>query len=182
MDFSRRIHRRCFWYVITTDGLTLSADIRRGSFCSAIPSTSIPHSGVDNILRTDNSPRPCATTTRGVYPRALLFDFSTARIPYRHVYILCWRSVNDTTPECCAAKHVAYPSSVASTEPLETRFESLKDRFVDWRESLFATVEIWTAYINRWTTDYPALLVLRVLAGAMSLYLLVGIWISLEMP
>ncbi|KAF5317561.1 hypothetical protein D9619_013129 [Psilocybe cf. subviscida] len=64
------------------------------------------------------------------------------------------------------------------SKSLETRFEILKDRFIDWRESLFATVEIWTSYVNRWTTDYPALLVLRVLAGAMSSYLLVGIWIS----
>jgi len=59
---------------------------------------------------------------------------------------------------------------------IEDRFDALKDYFMDWRESLFANVEQWTAMFNNWTVEYPALLVLRLLAGAMSLCILFGIW------
>lgn len=108
---------------------------------------------------------------------------------YTGVYKFFPRDVSsriaNTTPSTVLRSQTRCSSTPSSTEPLETRFEILKDRFMDWRESLFATVENWTSYVNHWTTDYPALLVLRVLAGAMSSYLLVGIWISwssLEMP
>jgi hypothetical protein len=47
---------------------------------------------------------------------------------------------------------------------------------MDFRESIFATIEHWTAEFNTWTTDYPPLLILRLLAGGMSLLILLDIW------
>ncbi|KDR83071.1 hypothetical protein GALMADRAFT_238879 [Galerina marginata CBS 339.88] len=56
------------------------------------------------------------------------------------------------------------------------RFDALKDYFMDWRESLFAAVEHWTAVFNKWTVDYPPLLVFRLLAGIMSTLILFSLW------
>ncbi|PPQ77072.1 hypothetical protein CVT25_014885 [Psilocybe cyanescens] len=63
-----------------------------------------------------------------------------------------------------------------SQETIPDRFAFLKDYFIESRESLFATVEHWTAVFNKWTVAHPALLVLRLLGGAMGLFVLVGIW------
>ncbi|KAF8157972.1 hypothetical protein B0H34DRAFT_657138 [Crassisporium funariophilum] len=59
---------------------------------------------------------------------------------------------------------------------LEDKYDSLKDYFMDSRESLFASVESYTAIFNKWTVDYPPLLVARLAAGAMGLFVLFGIW------
>ncbi len=36
---------------------------------------------------------------------------------------------------------------------------------MDWREGIFATIEHWTAEFNKWTAEYPPLLILRLLGG-----------------
>ncbi|KAF9483619.1 hypothetical protein BDN70DRAFT_873703 [Pholiota conissans] len=59
---------------------------------------------------------------------------------------------------------------------VEDRFDNIKEYFMETRESIFATIEHWTAMFNTWTTNYPPLLILRLLAGAMSLFILFGIW------
>ncbi|KIM40983.1 hypothetical protein M413DRAFT_445754 [Hebeloma cylindrosporum] len=47
---------------------------------------------------------------------------------------------------------------------------------MDTRETIYATVEDWTATLNKWTMDYPPLLILRLAAGAASTLISVGIW------
>ncbi|KAF8899589.1 hypothetical protein CPB84DRAFT_1127670 [Gymnopilus junonius] len=63
-----------------------------------------------------------------------------------------------------------------ATGSLPDRFDALREYFMEWRESLFAAVEHWTAVFNKWTVDYPPLLVLRLAAGAMSLFILFSLW------
>jgi len=59
---------------------------------------------------------------------------------------------------------------------IEDRFDELKEYFMDTRESIYATVENWTAVFNKWTMEYPPLLILRLIAGATSFLIFVGIW------
>ncbi|KAF8963023.1 hypothetical protein BDZ97DRAFT_1066886 [Flammula alnicola] len=59
---------------------------------------------------------------------------------------------------------------------MEDRFGALKEYFAESRETIFASIEHWTAVFNKWTTDCPPLLVLRLLAGAMSIFILFGLW------
>lgn len=59
---------------------------------------------------------------------------------------------------------------------MEDRFDALKEHFMDWRESIFATIEHWTATFNKWTADYPPLLILRLLGGGMGLVIFVGLY------
>jgi len=56
------------------------------------------------------------------------------------------------------------------------KFESLKEHFMESRESLFAYVESATAKFNKWTVDSPPLLVTRLMAGIFGFLILVGIW------
>jgi len=58
----------------------------------------------------------------------------------------------------------------------EDRFDELKEYFMDTRESIHATVEDWTATLNKWTMEYPPLLMLRLAAGAASPFVFIGIW------
>ncbi|KJA14482.1 hypothetical protein HYPSUDRAFT_49105 [Hypholoma sublateritium FD-334 SS-4] len=59
---------------------------------------------------------------------------------------------------------------------MEDRFDALKEYFLDLRESIFATIEHWTATFNKWTSDYPSLLILRLLGGVMGLVIFVGLY------
>ncbi|KAF8802567.1 hypothetical protein BYT27DRAFT_7196484 [Phlegmacium glaucopus] len=56
------------------------------------------------------------------------------------------------------------------------KYESLKEYFMESRESLFASVESATAKFNKWTVDSPPLLVGRVIAGIFGFLVLIGIW------
>ena len=59
---------------------------------------------------------------------------------------------------------------------VEERFHVLREYFMDTRESLFATVEHWTAVLNTWTMKYPPLLLLRLIAGMLGLFVFIGLW------
>lgn len=56
------------------------------------------------------------------------------------------------------------------------KFESLKEQFMESRESLFAYVESATAKFNKWTVESPPLLVARLMAGIFGFLILIGIW------
>jgi len=58
----------------------------------------------------------------------------------------------------------------------EDKYESLKEQFMESRESLFAYVESATAKFNTWTAESPPLLVLRLIAGILGFLILIGIW------
>ena len=56
------------------------------------------------------------------------------------------------------------------------KYESLKEQFMESRESLFAYVESATAKFNKWTVESPPLLVARLMAGIFGFLILIGIW------
>lgn len=56
------------------------------------------------------------------------------------------------------------------------KYESLKELFMESRESLFAYVESATAKFNKWTVESPPLLVARLMAGIFGFLILIGIW------
>ncbi|KAF9051589.1 hypothetical protein BJ165DRAFT_899683 [Panaeolus papilionaceus] len=66
--------------------------------------------------------------------------------------------------------HGAMPGSV------EQRFDSLKEYFMDFRESLFASVESKTAIFNKWTVDHPMFFMVRLAAGVIGSLLLLEIY------
>ncbi|PPR00753.1 hypothetical protein CVT24_000778 [Panaeolus cyanescens] len=68
------------------------------------------------------------------------------------------------------AAHGALPGSI------EARFDSLKEYFMDFRESLFASVESKTAIFNKWTVDHPIFFMARLAAGVVGSLLLLEIY------
>jgi len=56
------------------------------------------------------------------------------------------------------------------------KYESLKEQFMESRESLFAYVESATAKFNKWTVESPPLLVIRIMAGIFGFLIFIGIW------
>jgi len=70
----------------------------------------------------------------------------------------------------------SFPQILLFAGSAEERFDGLKEYFMETRESIYATVEEWTATLNKWTMEYPALLMLRLAAGAASFFIFVGIW------
>ena len=58
----------------------------------------------------------------------------------------------------------------------EDKYESLKEQFMESRESLFAYVESASAKFNKWTVEFPPLLVLRLMAGISGFLIFIGIW------
>ena len=59
---------------------------------------------------------------------------------------------------------------------VEDQYDSLHEHFMESREKLFASVEAATATFNTWTTNHLTLLITRVLAGTLGLYVLYAIW------
>jgi hypothetical protein len=47
---------------------------------------------------------------------------------------------------------------------------------MDSREKLFASVEVAASTFNTWTTNHLTLLITRVVAGTLGLYVLYAIW------
>ena len=81
-------------------------------------------------------------------------------------------------PGACLPLHANDPAYFASPHPgsVEDRFDALAEHFMDWREGIFATIEHWTAEFNKWTAEYPPLLILRLLGGGMGLVIFVGLY------
>ncbi|KAH9480750.1 hypothetical protein JR316_0007350 [Psilocybe cubensis] len=63
-----------------------------------------------------------------------------------------------------------------SGETIPDRLDFLKDYFIETRESVFATVERWTAAFNQKTVAHPALLGVRLLGALLGGWVLAGIW------
>lgn len=59
---------------------------------------------------------------------------------------------------------------------VEDQYDSLHEHFMESREKLFASVEAATATFNTWTTNHLSLLITRVVAGTLGLYVLYAIW------
>ncbi|KAF8887096.1 hypothetical protein BD779DRAFT_1528118 [Infundibulicybe gibba] len=60
--------------------------------------------------------------------------------------------------------------------PVDTRYENLRRTFQGTRESIFASVENAASTFNRWTTECIPLLLFRILAGAIGVYVLLELW------
>jgi hypothetical protein len=56
------------------------------------------------------------------------------------------------------------------------KYESLTEQFMESRESLFAYVESATAKFNKWTVEFPPLLVARLMAGIFGFLIFIGLW------
>lgn len=61
---------------------------------------------------------------------------------------------------------------------LEDQYDAVKERFVESREMVFASVDGATATFNQWTTDHFLLRFLRVGAGVLGTWTLVNLWIG----
>ncbi|KAG2010280.1 hypothetical protein CC2G_013118 [Coprinopsis cinerea AmutBmut pab1-1] len=55
---------------------------------------------------------------------------------------------------------------------IEDRYEALKEGCMESKEKVFASVEAVTATFNEWTTEYPVLMIFRVVCGLLGLYVL----------
>jgi len=55
-------------------------------------------------------------------------------------------------------------------------YDSIKECFIDTREQLFVYVERTGNTYNKWTSAFLPLMVLRLVAGALALGVMAGIW------
>lgn len=140
---------------------------------SSTTSTPIPRTRMVNILRSHHTSRTMSSGHRNPHSRPISAQFHVAWIRVRYIF----SSIYSASFILSVWMLLCNPFSIVG--PIEDRFDALKDYFMDWRESLFATVELSTAAFNKWTVDFPALLIFRVIAGAFSLFILVGIWSGL---
>ena len=71
---------------------------------------------------------------------------------------------------------LSQPHLTTEVGAVEDQYDSLHEHFMESREKLFASVEAATATFNTWTTNHLSLLITRVLAGTLGLYVLYAIW------
>jgi hypothetical protein len=114
-----------------------------------------------HILRTHHNSYAMPPRARSHHPCLIQSQF-------RHPRPTPWYAdIHFPSPGSCQRYFIGSPGD---------KYESLKEEFMESRESLFAYVESATAKFNKWTVESPPLLVTRLMAGIFGFLILIGIW------